>query len=117
MFFGDKLAEIFAAWVQMLPLEYDEVEARACHKHLCSFITRNNPHVFGNNLSNLPHLLVIFATILDSSDDEEERLIEEKSLVINILKQMKLQMGDHFMQAFHTLESDLQQTISQSLAQ
>lgn len=69
--FGDKLAEIFAAWVQMLPLEYDEVEARACHKHLCSFITRNNPHVFGNNLSNLPQLLIIFATILDSSDDEE----------------------------------------------
>jgi hypothetical protein len=114
--FGDKISEIFAAWIGMLPLEYDEVEARACHKHLCSFITRNNPHVFGNNLSNLPQLLIIFATILDSSDDPEERLIEDKSLVINILKQMKLQMGDHFMQAFHTLESELQTVISNLLS-
>lgn len=38
--FGDKLEELFRVWISWLPLEFDEVEARACHKHLCSFITR-----------------------------------------------------------------------------
>jgi len=102
-------------WVSWLPLEYDEVEARACHKHLCSFITRNNPHVFGNNLSNLPQLLNIFATILDSPDNEEDILIEDKTIVINILKQMRQQMPEQLTASFHTLEPEGQSVVTSAL--
>jgi len=110
--FGDRLPQLMTLWVSWLPLEYDEVEARACHKHLCSFITRNNQHIFGNNLSNIPQLLNIFATILDSPDTEEERLIEDKSLVVNILKQMNVQMPEQLNASFHTLDPDSQSVIT-----
>lgn len=112
--FGDKLEELFRVWISWLPLEFDEVEARACHKHLCSFITRNNPHVLGPNLSNLPQLLNIFATILDSPDTEEARLIDDKGLVVTILKQMNAQIPQ-LAQAAQGLEPEIQSVLAQAL--
>jgi len=85
---GDKLGQITSMFVNWLPIEVDVIEAKVVHNQLVHFIKTINQHVFGNNFQNLPKVLTIFATILDSNLVEPET----NKTIIQILQQMQQQM-------------------------
>ena len=50
-------------WIKHLPLKTDTVEAQICHQYLFKLIEAKNPIILGQNLSNIPSILKIFAKI------------------------------------------------------
>ncbi len=57
---GLDLAALFPQWMQWLPLNGDEDEARATHARLMTLVEQQNAAVLGDGLANLPALVRIF---------------------------------------------------------
>jgi hypothetical protein len=54
-------------WLRGLPLRADEQEAKQAHRQLCDAVESGDTAVTGDNYSNLPHLLRIFAEVLGAA--------------------------------------------------
>ncbi|KAH3758989.1 ARM family protein [Pelomyxa schiedti] len=61
------LSEVLPLWLSFLPVTEDAMEAHQCYDTLCHFIESGNPHILGANYSNLPHLVKVFVTVLDTT--------------------------------------------------
>ena len=55
--------ESLNVWFKHLPLKYDCVEGEICHQYLFKLLQNKNPIIIGQNLSNLPFILKVFAKI------------------------------------------------------
>ena len=121
-------------WFQQLPVGHphgDHIEARLVHKYLVELVEDNNEVV----LSYIPHIVQVFAVLLDNStppagrleqvvnlfDDEDTHSIdlvddETRLRVIDLLKQMSSTMpADDFQQCIDPLPEDLQNALSKVL--
>jgi len=100
---GNDVSEILKMWLSWLPLEVDDIEARAVHSHLFTFITSNHPHIFGKDFANLPKILSIFAFLLQKDNPP---LVDDKGVIVTIIKQMQQQMpGELLAKAFEVLSA------------
>jgi hypothetical protein len=99
---------ILPTWLTWLPVVEDKIESKVTYTQLCNFVESNNPHVLGQNYSNIPKIVSIFALILDTD------LIDEttQQRVINILKHMRSSLPAETLQkAFSSLPPELQQKL------
>ena len=55
--------EAMTVWFKHLPLKSDTVEGRLCHEFVMKMVEKKHPIVIGQNLSNLPFVLKVFAAI------------------------------------------------------
>eukprot|EP01127_Copromyxa_protea_P013419 TRINITY_DN361_c0_g2_i1.p1 TRINITY_DN361_c0_g2~~TRINITY_DN361_c0_g2_i1.p1 ORF type:complete len:890 (-),score=269.34 TRINITY_DN361_c0_g2_i1:66-2735(-) len=110
---GGDVPELIKLWLSWLPIEIDDIEAKAVHKHLCSLIVGGHPHIFGTDFGNLPRILDIFAHCLKEDVD----IVEDKKELCNLFKQMQQQMGDLIAKAVAVLPAEQQALLSQALAQ
>merc|ERR1712192_89041 len=73
---AEKLAplrnECLSVWLRHLPLKSDVVEAKECHSYLFKLVTNKNPIVLGENLSNLPEVLKVFAKVRNTPLSSQE---------------------------------------------
>jgi len=100
---GNDVPELLNIWISWLPLEVDDIEARAVHSHLFTFITSNHPHIFGKDFANLPKILSIFAFLLQKDNPP---LVNDKGVIVSIIKQMQQQMpGELLAKAFEVLSA------------
>jgi hypothetical protein len=110
---GDRVAELTNMWVSWLPITTDDEEARTVHELLCWFLKNNNPHIFGNNYSNLPKILNIFASILF---DNRELVTPGTSRDIKELLARMQQLPAEFIQkAFSVLPQNEQEVLKRAL--
>lgn len=122
---GGDVPELMKLWLSWLPIEVDEIEAKAVHKHLCNLIVgfvssccslsnsaRNHPHIFGAEFANLPKILSVFASLLKEDVD----LVEDKESLRNLFKQMHQQMGELIGKAGEVLPPDQQAILQAALA-
>ena len=65
---GLDLAAVFPQWLQWLPLNGDEDEARATHARLMTLVEQQNAAVLGAGLANLPALVRIFSDVAFSAE-------------------------------------------------
>eukprot|EP01127_Copromyxa_protea_P013418 TRINITY_DN361_c0_g1_i1.p1 TRINITY_DN361_c0_g1~~TRINITY_DN361_c0_g1_i1.p1 ORF type:complete len:1095 (-),score=333.86 TRINITY_DN361_c0_g1_i1:67-3351(-) len=110
---GSDVPELIKLWLSWLPIEIDDIEAKAVHKHLFGLIIGNHKHIFGADYGNLPKILSIFANCLREDTD----VVEDKKELCNLFKQMQQQMGDLITKAVAVLPADQQALLSQALAQ
>jgi hypothetical protein len=59
-------------WVSYLPVTRDRIEARQTYARLIRFLSGNRKHIWGADLSLLPHILSVLLTILGSKLVEKE---------------------------------------------
>lgn len=57
---------LFDMWLSWLPISADEEEACMNNDRLANFVMGNNPHLLGANNSNLPRIMSVFASALDT---------------------------------------------------
>jgi len=98
-FLNEKLPEVIKLWLSWLPLQIDLIEAKLVHKQLCTLIETNHPGIFGENFSNLPVILGIFADITSSKLVNKET----NQRIMTIVKLMQSQDAERVNQAFSTL--------------
>jgi len=111
---GGELPRLMHLWLDSLPLEIDEIEAKAVHKMLFGLIVGNHPHVFGQDFANLPKILNIFAFLL--KEDTPEEFTESKASTRELLVQMHRQMGEILQKAAAVLPEDQQAVLSAALS-
>lgn len=58
--------ELLPVWLSWLPVTKDHDESPVTYGTLCDLIQSHGSTVFGGDLSRLPHVLFIFATVLDT---------------------------------------------------
>jgi len=61
-FAPSEFEEVMNLWVNWMPLEFDEVEARICHKIFFEMLQSHTAQVLGPNNTNLPRVFTIFAS-------------------------------------------------------
>jgi len=89
------VVEVMSHWLEFLPCGGDLIEARKIHDMLISFVATNNPVVLGGvGMINLPHVLRIFASILQRSDWEEVCTADNRQKIIQLFQQMQKQMPE-----------------------
>jgi len=107
---GDQLPQVVDMWVNWLPINIDNIEAKVVHDQLFDFIKTNNNLVFGANYKNLPKVLSVFAQILgtDLISTEGTNSIKE---ILNHMKQSF--PADLLQSAFGSITAAEQQKISE----
>ena len=60
------LTEVIQVWLNSLPLKFDKPEAKVQHELLTDILLSNGQLVLGNNGSNIPKIIKIFADVLDT---------------------------------------------------
>lgn len=60
------LNEVIQVWLNNLPLKFDKPEAKIQHELLTDILLSNGQLVLGNNGSNIPKIVKIFAEVLDT---------------------------------------------------
>ena len=62
---GDSVdrAQVIPAWLDLLPISADVLEARTIHEILTEWVEQNDANVLGPNTQNLPKLVKIFAEV------------------------------------------------------
>lgn len=99
------VAQVLTFWFSCLPVTDDTTESKVTYNQLCTFIEAHNPHVFGQNYSNVGKIVSIFAEVLGTELVDDE-LTQRMSV---LLKQLVTQMP----QAFASLPAEQQQKLSQ----
>jgi len=74
------LPTIMGLWLNLLPVEEDELESKVTYDNLCFFLEDPSfsPHAFGNQFQNLPKILSIFGQICETSlinDEIHNRIV------------------------------------------
>jgi len=71
-------------WLSMLPVTEDTVEAKVTYDLLATFVERQNPHLLGSGMSNLPRIVSTFAEVLTTE------LVDEplQQRIVALLKQI-----------------------------
>jgi hypothetical protein len=106
-FQGNELQELANAWISWMPIEYDEVEARAVHLAFCQLIMGNSALMFGPNAQNLPKILTVFAQCLADPD-----LIDDTNVILEILRKMYSEVPAPMLEgAFAVLPQEHQETL------
>jgi len=108
---GNRLNEVSILWLSWLPLQVDMMEAKIAHKQLCRLIKANNAHILGENFSNLPRILAVFADIIGSKLVKKETTAE----IIEIVKGMQVQIPNIVAAAFQSLPQNKQERLSRQL--
>eukprot|EP00958_Prasinococcus_capsulatus_P007362 scaffold689_cov375-Prasinococcus_capsulatus_cf.AAC.24 len=64
-FLGESVdrAQVIPAWLDLLPIYEDVMEARVAHEMLTEWVEKNDPAVLGANNQNLPKLVKVFAEV------------------------------------------------------
>jgi len=106
-FVGNELQEIVNVWISWLPIEFDELEAKAVHGHFCNLIASQGGLMLGPNSCNLPKILTILAQILADPD-----LIEDVNIAKNLLLSFQAQIPAELLKsAFLVLPQEHQETL------
>lgn len=106
-FTGNELQDLVNLWISWLPIEYDEVEAKALHLQFCQLIMSNTQLMFGPQAVNLPKILTIFAMCLADPD-----LIEDIQIVKQLLAKMQAEVPAQLLEsAFAVLPQEHQDTL------
>lgn len=74
-------------YVQSLPIEDDEVEAKEVHKQLLRFLRASDPRILGDNHAHLPKLVEVMVQVLSKG----KTLVEDEDAqgMVTLLKQMQ----------------------------
>jgi len=110
---GAEVPQLMQLWLSWLPLEVDDIEAKAVHKHLFNLILGNHPHIFGADFANLPKILSIFAFLL--KEDTPVEFMESKAETRELLVQMHRQMGELVQKASSVLPEEQQVVLRAAL--
>jgi len=86
--------QLILFWLSCLPTTHDKIESKLIYAQLCSFIEKSHPSVLGKDWSNLPKIVGIFATVLDTDLIDEEITMR----IRNILKQMQVNVPQAILQ-------------------
>ncbi|KAJ5067672.1 karyopherin (importin) beta 3 [Anaeramoeba ignava] len=76
-------------WLSYLPVLIDKEESIVTYSLLCSFIEENNPFLLGNQNQNIPQILRIFCSVIETDLINKE--ISQR--IANILSQIKSQFS------------------------
>jgi len=110
-FFGNKLPEAIKQWLNFLPIESDILEAKSVNERICRLIQSNNQYVIGENFSNLPRILYLFAHSISTKFAKPETT----EIMTSLLVQMKANQPEIFHNAFKSLPSNAQEKLSRFL--
>jgi len=110
-FVGNELQEIVNMWISWLPIEFDELEARSVHKQFCNLLMSQGALMFGPQSSNLPQILSVLAQCLSDPD-----LIEDPSLITQLLKRMKTEIPHQLEGAFSVLPTESQDILKTNIS-
>lgn len=103
-------AQYLQTWLQSLPVGGDNIEARIVHGHLINLIQQNNPIILGQNQSNIPKILQIFADIVNTPTVDEET----QAAIIQIVRQIS-QQPQFMQQAMSTLTPEQQKRLQTAI--
>jgi len=110
-FIGNELQELTNAWISWLPIEHDELEAKAVHGHFCKLLVSHGLLMFGPQAANLPKILSIFAMCI--ADPE---LVDDIKLVTDILKRFQAEVPPELLKgAFNSLPQEHQETLQNGM--
>ncbi len=71
-------------WLQNLPLRVDVLESISCYNLLCMAVQRNDVHVIGPNMQNLPLIVQIFLSIIQFPFIPKDLSTTMKSILLKI---------------------------------
>jgi len=106
------LKQVLPIWLNYLPVTHI-AESDMIYKQLCHFMIVHTEIIIGEQGSNVPHILQIFANIIGT------KLIQTETLqgIISILKKMQNEFPADVMQrAWVTLTQEQQQKLTQALS-
>ncbi|KAL3318569.1 Importin-5 [Cichlidogyrus casuarinus] len=63
---GCSMEQFLSKWVQWLPIWEDDMETEHVYKQLCDLVESNNPHILGENNSNIPHIVGAIAQVISA---------------------------------------------------
>lgn len=81
------LNTVVYAWVKLLPLRFDKPEAKEAHDMLADMCMSNPEIVYGSDLSNLKHVVWLFADILEGKTVEEKTLPKIRTIIQGLQSQ------------------------------
>jgi hypothetical protein len=93
---GNDLPGLMATWLNWQPLVEDDTESLSVLALLCQFIESKHPHIFGNNLANVPQILKIFAKSLGTimvNQEVTNRIRNTLGLMQQAIPEAALQAG------------------------
>ena len=76
-----------ALWVQSLPIEEDEVEAKVVHAQLLRLLRASDPRILGDSHSHLPKLVEVLVRVVARGPVLVED--EDRAGMVTLLKQMQ----------------------------
>jgi len=100
--------DILGYWFRNLPCHGDTLEAQVVHENLVELISKQNPVIMGESNKNIPQIIKIFATILNTdcvTDDTQAK-------IVNILGEFQKVIPSQTLQKiFESLEQDERENI------
>mmetsp|Transcript_23584 Transcript_23584/g.3906 ORF Transcript_23584/g.3906 Transcript_23584/m.3906 type:complete len:89 (-) Transcript_23584:113-379(-) len=75
------LSTVVYGWAKLLPLRFDKPEGKEAHDLLADLCISNPDMVYGADLSNLKHVVWMFADILEGKTVQEETLPKIKTII------------------------------------
>jgi len=106
------VSKVLPVWLSWLPVTVDEVESKVTYAQLCSFIESSNPHILGQDYANLPKILDIFSSVLDTNLVDGDLTLR----MVNILKQMQTSLPAAAQKAVAGLSGEKQQKLLNALS-
>eukprot|EP01128_Nolandella_sp_AFSM9_P007308 TRINITY_DN3968_c0_g1_i1.p1 TRINITY_DN3968_c0_g1~~TRINITY_DN3968_c0_g1_i1.p1 ORF type:complete len:1125 (+),score=299.33 TRINITY_DN3968_c0_g1_i1:64-3375(+) len=98
-----EIPKMMDSWVNWLPCTHDPVESKVCHKMLVAFISTHKEYVFGPEYKNLPHILRIFARVLNTNLVEKGTQEKIKEILVSMQSSFP---GDMMNAAFGLLKPE-----------
>jgi len=83
--------QLLPVWINFLPILSDDDEAQWVYNQLLTLVEQNNPHLLGQNFSNLPKVIRVIVEVLSTLDLlrlTNEDLINRMLVILNRLKSM-----------------------------
>eukprot|EP01071_Lankesteria_metandrocarpae_P005302 Lankesteria_metandrocarpae@DN3945_c0_g1_i1.p1 len=111
-------SSLLQVWLSHLPIKSDESEAQVVHGELVELILNENEEVIGPNMSNMPHLIKIFAFIYQlpmSTPEIDEKIVKIMQAIGDAVTTMGIQLESTVVQ--RNLERLIQDSKNASVAQ
>ena len=100
------MPQVTQTWLGALPVGGDMIEAKIVHNHLVAQVQQNNAVILGQNHSNIPKILQVFADIVNT----QAVSAETQTVIVQLLKQMS-QQPQFFQQATSALTNEQKQKL------